>query len=296
MAGNPRRQGSSRAAWLYLTPVLLLFAVFWFYPMFMLLHDSFFEWDAISQRVYLGLQNYRDLLSDTTFWNAVGNTFVFILGTVPVGMAIGLGLALMLHKDIPGRGAFRTTFFSPVATSRVAAGLIWVWLLNFDYGIMNILLMKMGVGKVPWLISDNYAMFSVMAMTVWKDAGYNMVLFLGGLYAIDRTYYEAAGIDGAGRWQQFRDVTWPLLLPTTMFVLITRVIFTFRAFEQIYAMTRGGPAGATTVFVYYIYEKAFQDFQLGYASAASVIMLITVLAYTFLLIKLVRAGKWRETA
>jgi multiple sugar transport system permease protein len=279
------------AAWIYLLPSILLFSVFWFYPTVMLLFDSFFEWDGLSERIFLGLQNYRELLGDAEFHMTLKNTFVFIFGTVPTGMAIGLILALLLQKHIFGRGILRTIFFSPVVTSLVAAGLTWVWLLNYDYGIVNQILIRLGFDKVPWLVSEQHAMLSVILMTIWKDAGYNMVLFLGGLNSISRTYYEAASIDGANSWQMFWTITWPLLMPTTFFVLVTRVIFTFRTFEQIYAMTRGGPAGATTVFVYYVYEKAFQNFELGYASAAAMILLIIVLIVTAVQFKLVKY-KW----
>ena len=276
------------SAWLYLMPVTVLFIVFWFYPIIMLLYDGFFAWDGISTRKFVGWDNYVTLFKDPEFWMTIKNTVVFILGTVPTGIALGLGLALLLQKRLAGRGIFRTIFFCPVVTSYVAAGLVWVWLLNADYGIVNLLLNRMDIDKVPWLISENTAMLSVITMTVWKDAGYSMVLFLGGLNSIDPSYYEAAKIDGANRWQLFWGVTWPLLMPITIFVLITRMIFTFRTFEQVYAMTRGGPAGATTVFVYYIYERAFQNFELGYASAAAVIFLAMVLLLTVLQFKLLR--------
>ena len=276
------------SAWLYLMPVIVLFVVFWLYPTAMLLYDGFFRWDGISTRKFVGLNNYIDLFKDAEFRMTIKNTLVFILGTVPTGIALGLGLALLLQKKLVGSGIFRTIFFCPVVTSYVAAGLVWVWLLNADYGIVNMFLSRLKFEKVPWLISENTAMLAVITMTVWKDAGYSMVLFLGGLNNIDPSYYEAARIDGANRWQIFWGVTWPLLMPTTIFVLATRMIFTFRTFEQVYAMTHGGPAGATTVFVYYIYEKAFQNFELGYASAAAVVFLAMVLVLTGLQFKLVK--------
>jgi ABC-type sugar transport system permease subunit len=276
------------AAWLYLMPAIVLFAVFWFYPTGVLFHDSFFRWDGISPRIFVGWDNYTDLLYDLEFRRTINSTVIFIIGTVPTGIAIGLILALLLRSRLPGRGIFRTVFFSPVVTSYAAAGLVWVWILNYDYGIVNLLLNRIGLEKVPWLLSESHAMLSVVLMTIWKDAGYNMVLFLGGLNSIDPAYYEAARLDGANRWQIFWGVTWPLLMPTTVFVLITRMIFTFRTFEQIYAMTRGGPAGATTVFVYYIYEKAFRNFELGYASAAAVVLMLIVLLLTLLQFRLIK--------
>jgi multiple sugar transport system permease protein len=175
-----------------------------------------------------------------------------------------------------------------VVTSLVAAGLVFVWLLNYDFGVLNLMLEKLGLAKIPWLVDDKYAMFSVILMTIWKDAGYNMILFLAGLSTISESYYEAARIDGAGNWQMFWKITWPLLMPTTFFILVVRIIFSFRTFEQIYAMTKGGPVGSTNVFVYYIYEKAFKYFEIGYASAAAVVLLLVVLLFTYIQFKLVK--------
>ena len=141
---------------------------------------------------------------------------------------------------------------------------------------------------MPWLVDDKYAMFSVIVMTIWKDAGYNMILFLAGLNNISESYYEAARIDGAGSWQTFWKITWPLLMPTTFFILVVRIIFSFRAFEQIFAMTKGGPVGSTTVFVYYIYEKAFRYFEMGYASTAAIALLLIVLVLTYIQFKVVK--------
>ncbi|NCD33994.1 MAG: sugar ABC transporter permease [Spartobacteria bacterium] len=268
------------SGWLYLAPAMILLGIFVVYPTVELIRNSFYDWDGMGEKYWIGVENYTALMEDSEFWQTVKNSFVFILGTVPTGMAISLGLALLLQRELKGRGIFRTIFFSPVVTSLVAAGLIWVWMLNYDYGIVNMMLQKTGMDKVPWLVSEKYAMLSVIVMTIWKDAGYNMVLFLAGLNSISDTYYEAAEIDGASPWQAFKGVTWPLLMPTTTFILVVRVIFSFRTFEQIFAMTKGGPTGSTTVFVYYIFEKAFQDFNVGYASAAAVMLLVLVLMLT----------------
>ncbi len=281
-------EAESISAWIYIMPAFLLLSIFWFYPTIRLFFDSFYEWNGITNRIYIGLENYKNLLADPAFWQTIKNTFIFILGTVPTGMALSLVLALLTQKYILGRWLFRTAFFTPVVTSLVAAGLIWVWLLNYDYGILNQMLVSLGLDKIPWLTSEKYAMVSVIVMTIWKDAGYNMIIFLAGLNSIDENLYEAARIDGANKWQQFKSITWPLLIPTTVFILITRIIFTFRTFEQVYAMTKGGPAGSTTVFVYYIYEKAFQNFELGYASAASILLLIIVLIFTVLQLKFLK--------
>lgn len=272
-------------AWLYLLPALFFLTVFMFYPTVELFIDSFFKWDGISPKVFVGVRNYIKLFGDREFWRTVINSFIFIIGTVPVGMAISLILALLIKKEIVGRGFFRTIFFSPVVTSLVAAGLVWIWLLNENYGIINAVLEKVfSLGKFKMQSDPIHAMLAVILMTIWKDAGYNMVIFLAGLNNIGDIYYEAASIDGANEWQKFWKITWPMLMPTTFFILLTRIIFTFRTFEQIYTMTKGGPEGSTTVFVYYIWEKAFGQFpaQMGYASAASIILLVIVLSVTFI--------------
>lgn len=280
------------SAWLYLAPALILLSIFVFYPTVRLFCDSFYSWDGMGERTFIGFQNYRMLIEDDEFWQTVKNTFVFIVGSVPTGMAISLVMALLIQKHLIGRDIFRTIFFAPVVTSLVAAGLVFVWLLNYDFGVLNLMLEKVGVSKMPWLVNDKYAMLSVIVMTIWKDAGYNMILFLAGLNNISENYYEAARIDGAGSWQMFWKITWPLLMPTTFFILVVRIIFSFRTFEQIYAMTKGGPVGSTTVFVYYIYEKAFKYFEMGYASAAAIVLLLIVLALTYIQFKVVKNEKY----
>ncbi len=276
------------SAWLYLAPALILLGIFVFYPTVRLICDSFYSWDGMGERTFVGFQNYRTLIEDEEFWQTVKNSFVFIVGSVPTGMAISLAMALLIQKHLMGRDIFRTIFFAPVVTSLVAAGLVFVWLLNYDFGVLNLMLEKIGLTKMPWLVDDKYAMFSVIVMTIWKDAGYNMILFLAGLNNISESYYEAARIDGAGSWQTFWKITWPLLMPTTFFILVVRIIFSFRAFEQIFAMTKGGPVGSTTVFVYYIYEKAFRYFEMGYASTAAIALLLIVLVLTYIQFKVVK--------
>jgi multiple sugar transport system permease protein len=279
------------SAWLYLAPALILLSIFIFYPTLRLFIDSFYSWDGMGERTYIGIQNYRMLIEDDEFHQTVKNSFVFIIGSVPTGMAISLVMALLIQKHLIGQSIFRTIFFAPVVTSLVAAGLVFVWLLNYDFGVLNMMLEKFGLAKIPWLLDDKYAMLSVIIMTIWKDAGYNMILFLAGLNNISESYYEAARIDGAGSWQMFWKITWPLLLPTTFFILVVRIIFSFRTFEQIYAMTKGGPVGSTTVFVYYIYEKAFKYFEMGYASAAAIALLLIVLVLTYIQFKFFKQEK-----
>ncbi|MEW6127877.1 MAG: sugar ABC transporter permease [Acidobacteriota bacterium] len=279
-------------AYLFIAPALSLLAVFVIYPVLQLFWVSFHDWNILKDEMtFNGTKNFSEILSESDFWKALFNTFYYVAITVPVGMAVSLGLALLLNDRIKGVGLFRTAVFTPVVTSTVAAGVIFVWLLNYEQGVVNSFLQTIGIGKINWLQSERWAMPAVVLMTIWKQAGYNMVLFLAGLQGIPDAYYEAASIDGAKRgWQTFRYVTWPLLKPTTFFVLVISVIFAFRSFEQMYVMTRGGPVGSTMTLVYYIFDKAFKFGNMGQAAAVSVLMVIIVLLLTWLQFRLQGAG------
>jgi multiple sugar transport system permease protein len=282
-----RAARDTRTAYLFLFPACLLLGVFVLWPLLQLIWVSAHQWNILKdQMTFVGAGNYRAILSEGDFWKALVNTFYYVAVTVPVGMAISLGLALLLNERIKGVGFFRTAVFTPFVTSTVAAGVIFVWLLDYEYGPVNAALDAVGVGRVNFLQSDRWAMAAVILMTLWKQAGYNMVLFLAGLQGIPQMYYEAAQIDGARRgWQTFRHVTWPLLWPTTFFVLVISVIFAFRAFEPMYVMTRGGPVGSTTTLVYYIFDKAFKFGNMGQAAAVSALMVVIVLLITWVQFK-----------
>ncbi len=271
-------------AYLFLLPALLVLGVFVLYPLLQLFWVSLNEWNILKdQMTYAGLENYRSIWKEEGFWQAVRNTFLYVAITVPVGMAVSLGLALLLNEKLRGAGLFRTAVFTPFVTSTVAAGVIFIWLLDLDRGLVNAFLESIGVGRINFLQSETWAMPAVIVMTIWKQAGYNMILFLAGLQGIPDMYYEAAAIDGARRgWQTFRHITWPLLWPTTFFVLVISIIFAFRSFEQMFVMTRGGPVGSTTTLVYYIFDKAFKFGNMGQAAAVSVLMVLVVLLITWL--------------
>jgi len=272
----------TRTAYLFLLPALLPLAVFVLYPVVNLLWTSLHRSDILrNELTFLGLANYRALFAGEDFGRAAWNTLYYVAATVPLGMAVSLGLALLLNTEIRGLGLLRTMVFTPVVTSAVAAGIVFVWLLD-ERGPASALLALFGVKAQRWLQSEVWAMPAVVLMSVWKQAGYNMVLFLAGLQAIPETYYEAAALDGAGSpWRAFRHVTWPLLWPTTFFVLVMSVIQAFRAFEPMYVMTRGGPVGSTTTLVYFIFDRAFKYGDMGQAAAASVLLAVVVLGITW---------------
>jgi multiple sugar transport system permease protein len=279
-----KAHGDTRTAYLFILPAALLLGVFVLYPMLVLLWVSIHEWNILKDEMtFVGTANYSAIVAEGDFWRSLLNTLYFTAVTVPVGMAISLALALLLNDRIRGVGFFRTAIFTPVVTSTVAAGVVFVWLLDYDQGMVNWFLEAVGVGRINWLQSPTWAMPAVVLMTLWKQAGYNMILFLAGLQGIPDMYYEAASIDGVRRgWPTFRHITWPLLWPTTFFVLVVSTIYAFRAFEQMYVMTRGGPVGATTTLVYYTFDKAFKFGNMGQAAAVSAIMMVLVLGVTWL--------------
>jgi multiple sugar transport system permease protein len=287
------RRKDTLTAYLFIAPALAALSVFVIYPVIQLFWVSVHDWNILKDEMtFVGAENYKAILSESDFWKALLNTFYYVAVTVPIGMLVSLGLALLLNDKIRGAGFFRTAIFTPVVTSTVAAGVIFVWLMDYDRGAINNLLQAVGIGKINWLQSERWAMPAVILMTIWKQAGYNMVLFLAGLQGIPDMYYEAASIDGAqSGWQTFRYVTWPLLKPTTFFVLVISIIFAFRSFEQMYVMTRGGPVGATTTLVYYIFDKAFKFGNMGNAAAVSVLMAGIVLLITWAQFRLQRGDE-----
>ncbi|MFW6134332.1 MAG: carbohydrate ABC transporter permease [Elusimicrobiota bacterium] len=271
---------------IYLSPGMFFLAIFILLPIFFLLVLSFFDWNMFTgEYSFIGIKNYADMITNSEFYNACINTAIYVLGTVPAGMAAALFIAVLINRKIRWFAIYRTSIFLPVIVSLAASGIIWLWIYNYRSGILNHLLLKIGLSKVDWLGDPGMALFSVILVTLWKRIGYNMVIFFAGLQVIPTQLYEAAKIDGAKAVNQFRYVTWPNLLPTTSFVLVINVFFAFRDFSQIYVMTRGGPMGRTTTLVYYMYELAFKEFSIGRAASVAMILFAVVMLVTYLKIK-----------
>jgi multiple sugar transport system permease protein len=274
-------------AYLFNAPGLILFAVFTVYALYTSFMLSFHEWDILDpDKPYVGLQNYKDVLADEDFRAAIGHTLYFVLGSVPATMLIALGLALLLNTQIRGLGIFRTAYYLPVITPLVIAAIIWTWVYNADYGLANYYLQRLGIIDQPvlWLANRDTAMPAVIVMNIWKGVGFSMIVYLAGLQAIPNELYEASEVDGAGPWTRFRRITVPLLAPTTFFLLLINTLGATKAFDQIFVMTSGGPpgpGGATTTVTYYIYNAAFRDFRMGYASALaySLFAMLFILSY-----------------
>nr|WP_246350983.1 sugar ABC transporter permease [Deinobacterium chartae] len=200
--------------------------------------------------------------------------------SVPLEVGLALAIAVALARPLRGVGFFRTAFFLPVVTSLVAVAMVWEWIYHPSLGLLNALLAPLGVSPVRWLGDPTWAMPALVLLTVWKGTGYYMVIYLAGILDIPEEYYEAARIDGAGRWHIFRHVTWPLLSPTTYLILVLQAINSFQVFASVYTMTGGGPLGSTEVVVFYLYERAFKSFEFGYASAISVVLFVFLLLLT----------------
>ena len=285
MAGE---KGIRKYAWVcfFLLPSLSGLALFTLVPILASLGLTLFEWDLLTPPQLTGLGNFERMLHDRDFWAALSHTLYFIVGYIPLVMVIALGVAVILNQKIKGRILFRTAFFIPVVSAWVAVALLWKWIFNPKFGILNYLLGFVGIEGLTWLFDPQLAMPAIIITSVWKDIGFVMVMFLAGLQGIPTEYYEVAAIDGAGSLQRFRHITLPLLSPTTFFALIISLINSFQVFDQVWIMTGGGPAGATSVLVQQIVKNAFSYSRMGYASALSWILFLLVFAVTILQMRL----------
>lgn len=277
-----RHLGPALVPYLFISPNLLLFTAFSFIPLLYAAYISLYDWNLIGDADWLGLANYRRLLADPLFWRALANTAIYAALTVTGSLACGLALALGLNRPLPLRTTLRSIYFLPVVISAVATGTIAAWLFNDNYGVLNAILARLGLARVPWLSSPLWAMPSLAIATLWVRLGFNMVVYLAAAQSIPSLYYEAARIDGATAWHQFRHITWPLLRPATFLLLVLNVIYSFQSFDLAYVMTGGGPGFSTTMLVQYIYQAAFQTGEMGYASAMGILLYVLILAFTML--------------
>jgi len=249
---------------------------------------SLTRWDGITRPVFLGFENYSTILNDPLFWHSLKVTLLFLAEYLPSVVLVSLFLAVLLTHKRLGKSVkwFRTVFFFPYVISLVLSGIIWRYVFEPSIGIMNYALSLFGLPQSRWLASTQHALPAVVIVSVWKYLGFYMLIFIAGLTEIPNVYYEAAKIDGANAWQSFVHITLPLLQRTFFFVIVIAYISAFQAFDQIYIMTKGGPANATRVLVYHLYEVAFRFFKLDIASALSIILFLFILAFTFFQIKL----------
>ena len=272
--------------YLFILPNMIVFTIFMIIPIFMNLYYSMVRWGGLGDPVFIGLDNYRHLLfNDPVFWRTVWNTVFFTATSVPIIMGFALMLAILLNQKIRFRGFFRSAIYMPAIIAAVVVGMTFLQLFNPHMGIVNHLLSYIGVSPINWANDPRFAMVMVITGMIWGRTGFTMVIYLAALQGISSEYYEAAKIDGAGAISRFRFITMPLLSYTHMFVFITSVVHSFRTFDQIFVMTRGGPLNATMTMVVYIYETAFARHMFGRASAAGMILLVFMMVFTIVRFK-----------
>ena len=284
------KKGDFLSAMLFLSPTLVIFTAFILFPVFFSFYLSFHSWNMFSgDTTFVGLENYSRMFQDAEFWQVLGNTAVYTFGTIPINMALSLWVAYLLNKKLKGKKFLRTAFFAPVIISPVAAAVIWRWMYDPNFGLVNYLISFLGIGSINWLNEPTAAMFALIIMGVWKTFGINMILFSAGLQGIPDNYYEAAELDGAGKWAKFYHITIPMLAPTTFFIMIMSMISSFQVFDIVYVLTSGGPMGSTKVLVFYVYEYAFKFFEMGYASAISYFLFAVLFILTMLQVKYMKS-------
>ncbi len=276
-----RRLREQLGGYLFLLPNFVGFLVFTSLPVLVSLLLAFVDWDILTPAKWVGIDNFVKLMKDHLFWKYVGNTMFLMMG-IPIGMFASLLLAMVMNRKLRGIVFFRTVYFLPSICAGVALCMLWRWIYNPDFGLLNNFLLKLHIDGPEWLSSTVWAKPALMIMGLWTAVGgYNMILYLAGLQGVDPQLYEAAEIDGASGWQKFWNVTWPMLTPTTFFIFVMSVIGGFQGgFESAYIMTGGGPAGATTTISYYIYNNAYQWFKMGYAASIAWFLFLVILIVT----------------
>ena len=286
-----RNKLRAQAGWLFILPSLIHLSVFVLFPILFAFYLSLHKWDVLkADKPFVGLANYATLLHDPLFWNALKNSTVYAVTSVPLGMIVALFVAMLVHQKMRGVAFFRTLYYLPAVSSAVAISMVWTFIYLPEHGLLDWALGAVGLrtlAQSDWLQSPFWAMPALMFMSLWTGLGPRMVLFLAGLAGIPEALYEAASVDGAGRWAQFRYVTVPLLLPTTFFILVTSSISAFQVFTPIYMMTKGGPVRHTDVVGYHIYNAAWRQFHMGMASAQAYVLFLLILAVTMVQFRVV---------
>jgi multiple sugar transport system permease protein len=282
------------ALWGYImiAPMMLGLSVICIGPFFQNFFYSFTKWNAFGRYKWIGFGNYKTLFKDPEVFRAIGNTFKYIILTLPIGLAISLIIAVLLNQKIKGIGIYRTLFFLPAVTMPAAIAMVWRWLYNGDYGLINFLLSKISIKGPFWISDPRYAIFSLAIVAIWGGIGYNMVIFLSGLQGISSTYYEAASIDGAGTVEQFLKITLPLLTPTIFFTTVMGLVSSFQVFDIIYMLIGKNSLAidSTETIVYLFYKNAFLINNKGYASSIAIILFLIILIFTIIQLRMQK--KW----
>lgn len=288
---RPRRLGRNPIGYLFVLPYVVYFAAMIAYPLGFAIYLAFHKWSIVAaDKPYVGLDNFDRLIHDALFWKALRNTVKFLFVNVPVTVVVAMVLAVALNRGIRGRAFFRTAYFLPYVTAGVVIALIWKWMFSTSDGFVNNLLGALHLGQIGWLTDPLWSMITIALMVAWKQMGFYVVLYLGGLQGIPQQLYEAAEVDGANAWQRFRDVTVPQLRPITLLVVILSTIIGFQLFTEPYIMTGGGPLNSSLSVVLYIYQKAFQSLEFGYAAAIGVVLAAIIMVTAFIQRRFLETG------
>lgn len=275
----------------FLLPVGIPLIMFWIIPNIISLGISFTDWDFMTSDFnFVGLDNYINLFTQDSFTQALLNTLYFGIGTVAPTIVLGLGLALFFRKNFRGSAIYKLMIFSPWITPTVAVSIVWSLLYEPEYGAINKVLEFFGIPGLDWLKSSDTAMIAVIIVTVWKLVGWTMIFYIGALEKVPDSLYEAASIDGANSWQTFRSITLPMVSPTTFFLIVVNTIVSIQAYDQIKILTQGGPSGSTQTLLYLFFQEAFEQFNMGTASAIAVVILIITILLS--IINKILGDKW----
>ncbi|MED4599987.1 sugar ABC transporter permease [Paenibacillus validus] len=275
---------------LFVLPAVLLNLIFFIYPLIRSLIMSFYNWPVLGEKTFIGLDNYIDLFKDKTYWSTLWFTLKYTLMVTPLIFIVAFGLALLINKRLPGIIFFRSVYFTPVVISMVSSSLVWLWIYNDLYGLLNYYLLEWGLIQQPivWMGDASTSLPAIVLMIAWKTSGFTMIILLAGLQSIPQDIYEAANVDGARRWQVLRYITLPLLRPSFALALILSVIGSVLAFEQFVIMTQGGPSNTTTTVVHLIYKTSFKYFHLGYGSVMTFVLLFILIILSLIQMRILR--------
>jgi ABC-type sugar transport system permease subunit len=276
--------------YLFLLPTFAFLAVFTYYPIFRAIFISFFEWStSYPEKVFNGINNYLYLIQNPLFWRVVKNTFLYSISTILIGMSSALFLAILINKKINLASVYKVSLFYPTMIPMAAASLIWMWIFTTQYGLLDFYLGKIGLPKTEWLNNEKLVLWCIVAVGVWKHVGYYMILFLAALQNIPPSLWDAAEVEGANSWQKFHLITFPMISSYTFYIFIINIMDSLQAIDQVYIMTQGGPANASNLLVYYIYEHAFRFWNMGLGSTLTTILIAFL--FVFVLVIFATVGK-----
>ncbi|MCI9341349.1 MAG: sugar ABC transporter permease [Dorea sp.] len=279
--GLTLKQKEAVTGYIFIALPLVSLIIMMYYPIIRSFFISFFDWNLLQEPTFTGIENYKTLFHDEVFRTSLVNTIKWVLIYVPMSVVSSFLLALLLDRKLKGAGFFRTLYYLPVVCPIVVVALLFVWIYNTDYGILNFLLKNLfGIDPVGWITDSRFSLFSIAVMSVWKWAGYNMLIFLAALQGIDENLYEAAAIDGITPWTKLIKIKIPLVMPSIYFVMLTAVIDAFQMFTEIFIMTKGGPGYSTYTVSYYLWSNAFEYSKMGYACAMAAVMFVIIMTVT----------------